>query len=206
VVAIGPIGLAGGTEREELVFSRQVDLARELRLPVLVYTPDHDKTKITRRVLDLLRRAEVDPRRVLIDRADALTVRLIREVGYSAVLSLGAGQHAERSLQARRESSRVPNAPRDRRRSRRDAVDEAASLVRSLGSRGIVLASGAGDGLGDLLALPRAADRLGRLGLSDAVIRRVCGLNALEVLGLDPSAVRAWASAPSGPSSHRTSR
>ncbi len=182
VVAIGPVGLDQGSEREEMVFVRQLEMARELRLPVLVHTPVRDKVRLTRRALALLREAEVEPRRVLVDHADGSTVRIIRSVGYAAVLSLSAGRPGGRG-----------------------AVEEAARLVRTLGPEGLVLASDAGEGLGDLLALPRAADRMAKLGLSDAVIRRVCGRNALEVLQLEMSAVRDLASAPRARTARPTS-
>jgi len=183
VVAIGPVGLEFGTEREEMAFLRQLELARELRLPVLVHTPARDKARLTRRVLGLLRLAEVDPGGVLVDHADARTVRTIRSMGYAAVLSLSAGRPAGRG----------------------GAIEEAARLVQTLGPEGIVLASDAGEGPGDLLALPRAADRMAKLGLSDAVIRRVCGRNALSALGLDPSALRSAAPAPRARSGRRPS-
>ncbi len=109
---------------------------------------------------------------------DARSVRLLRAVGYGAVLSLAAGSRA---------------------------VDVAAQTVRELGPEGISLASHAGDGLGDLLAIPRAADRMSRLGLSDAVIRRVCGRNALAALGIGPDEVRG-ACAPIARSGRRPSR
>ena len=183
VVAIGPVGLEEGTEREEQAFVRQLEMARELRVPVLVHTPaGRDKVRLTRRALALLRDTEVEPGRVLVDQADARTVRIIRSVGYAAVISLSAGRPRGGS-----------------------AVDEAARLVRTLGPEGLVLSSDAGEGLGDLLALPRAADRMARLGLSEAVIRRVCGRNALDALRLDASALRALARAPSGRSAPRPS-
>jgi len=61
--------------------------------------------------------------------------------------------------------------------------------VKEHGPEGIVLGSDSGTAGGDLLALARAADRLSRAGLSDAVIRRVCGSNAVAFLGVDPDAV-----------------
>lgn len=179
VAAIGPVGLERATEREEQVFARQLEMARELRLPVLVHTPARDKLRITRRALALLRDSGLDPRRVLVAHADGRTVRVIRAVGYGAVLALSAARPG-------------------------GAVEEAARLVRELGPEGISLASDAGEGLGDLLALPRAADRMARLGLSDAVIRRVAGRNALEALALRPSDV-ASAAAPSARSARRSS-
>jgi predicted metal-dependent TIM-barrel fold hydrolase len=179
VAAIGPVGLEEGSEREETTFARQLELAGELRLPVLVHTPARDKVRHTRRALAILRESGLDPRRVLVDHADARTVRIVRAVGYGAVLSLSAARPG-------------------------GAVEEAARLVRALGPEGISLASHAGEGLGDLLALPRAADRMARLALSDAVIRRVCGRNALAALGLVPAAVAA-AAAPTVRSGRRIS-
>jgi hypothetical protein len=40
----------------------------------------------------------------------------------------------------------------------------------------------------DLLALARAEDRLAKAGLSDGVVRRVCGANALAFLGIERAA------------------
>ena len=160
VVAIGAIGLEEGGAREEMVFSRQLDLARELRLPVIVYTPWRAKERITRRAIALLREHDLDPGTVLVTGADARTVRMIRGYGYSAGLSLSATA------------------------GRGDALDEAARLVRALGAEGLVLGSGAGDGAGDLLALPRAVGRMRKVGLSADVLRRVCRANARELLGI----------------------
>jgi predicted metal-dependent TIM-barrel fold hydrolase len=180
VVAIGPVGLDRGTEREAMVLVRQLALAADLRLPVLLGTPSRGRSEATRRSLALVREAGLDPRRVLVQ-ADARTVRPVRAVGCAAVVSAGGGDGD-------------------------GAVDRAARLVRSLGAEGIVIASGAGEGSADLLALPRAADRMERLGLSDAVIRRACGRNALAALGLEPSSVRSRARASSARSGRPTSR
>jgi predicted metal-dependent TIM-barrel fold hydrolase len=69
-------------------------------------------------------------------------------------------------------------------------ISEAVRLVRSLGPEGLVMGSGAGLG-GDLLGVARAADRLQKAGLSEAVARRVCGGNAVAWLGVDLEARRA---------------
>jgi predicted metal-dependent TIM-barrel fold hydrolase len=181
VVAIGAIGLDEGGPREEPVFARQLELARELRRPVVVHTPWRDKARVTRRTLAILREHELDPARVLVSRADGRTVKMIRACGYAAGVSL---------------SSSIAGEP----------IDEAVRLVRSLGPEGLVLSSDAGDGAGDLLALPRAAARMAKAGLSPAVIRRVCGSNALAVLGIAADALRgrtADATSPSGPRASR---
>jgi hypothetical protein len=165
VAALGSVGLDAGGELEERVLVRQLELARELRLPVVVGTPWRSRERITRRVLGILREAELDPGRVLVTGADRRTVRAVRACGYLACLSLSGSDGA------------------------RGAIDAAVRLVASLGAERLVLASDAGLGGGDLLALPRAADRLAKAGLSDAVVRRVCGGNAVAFLGVDPAAV-----------------
>jgi predicted metal-dependent TIM-barrel fold hydrolase len=162
VAALGAVGLAAGGELEERVLARQLELARELRLPVVVDTPWRSKERVTKRILALLRAAELEPARVLVAGADARTVRAIRACGYLAGLPLSA-------------TSRGP----------RGGVDAAVAVVSALGPEGLVLGSDAGVGGGDLLALPRAADRLAKEGLSDAVVRRVCGGNAVAFLGVD---------------------
>jgi hypothetical protein len=165
VAALGLVGLAEGGELEARVLARQLELARELRRPVVVETPWRGRERTTRRLLALLRESEVEPGRVLVAGADARTVRAIRACGHLAALPLSGD-------------------------GRRSGIDAAVRLVRSLGAEGIVLGSDAGQSGGDLLALPRAADRLEKAGLSDAVVRRVCGANAVAFLGVDPAGLR----------------
>lgn len=162
VVAIGAIGLEKGGQREEEAFTRQLGLARDLRLAVLVYTPLADKVRITRRTLAILREAALSPEQVIVDQTDGRTVRMVLACGYRAGFSL----------------------------SRTRGVEEAVRLVRTLGPAGLVLESDAGEGGGDLLGLARVADRMAKMGLSEAVIRRVCGGNALAVLGIDARNIR----------------
>jgi uncharacterized protein len=163
VAALGAVGLGEGGELEERVLARQLELARELRLPVVAETGARATERAVRRLLAVLRAAEVEPARVLVAGADAPTVRAIRACGFLAGLRLSASARG---------------------------IDAAVRIVRSLGPEGLVLASDAGHGGGDLLALPRAADRLEKAGLSEAVVRRVCGANALGFLGVDPAGLR----------------
>jgi predicted metal-dependent TIM-barrel fold hydrolase len=161
IAALGAVGLEAGGELEEEVLARQLALARELRVPVVVATPWRARERITRRVLAILREAELEPERVLVAGADARTVKAILHCGHLAGLSLSGD----------------------------GGVEEAVKVVAALGPERLVLGSDAGLAGGDLLALARASDRLGKTGLSDAVVRRVCGGNALAFLGVDPGAL-----------------
>jgi hypothetical protein len=156
VAAVGPTGLELGGPLEEEVFLAQARLAAELRLPLLVQTGWRARARQVGRLLTLLEDVELAPERVLVLHADARTLPVIRARGHRALVALSGVR----------------------------GVEEAAALVARHGAEGILLGSDAGDGGGDLLALPRAADRLQRAGLSVAVIRRVCLGNALAWLGL----------------------
>jgi predicted metal-dependent TIM-barrel fold hydrolase len=132
---------------------------------VLLGVPWRGRARAVKRTLVALREAEVEPGRALVVGADAGTVRSIRAVGQLAGVPLSSG-------------------------GREDPLEQAVRIVKEHGPEGIVLGSDAGQAGGDLLALARAADRLAKAGLSDAVIRRVCGGNALAWLGVDAGAVR----------------
>src|SRR3954470_15793784 len=54
VVALGELGLQEGGEREEDIFSRQLELAGRMRKPAIVHTPAREKLARTRRLLALV--------------------------------------------------------------------------------------------------------------------------------------------------------
>jgi predicted metal-dependent TIM-barrel fold hydrolase len=161
VAALGAVGLHEGTALEERVLLRQLELACELRLPVVVAVPARGRERLTRRTLALLREAGLEAGQALLAGADERTVRVVRACGHLAGLSLSHGAGP-------------------------DGVEDAVKVVAALGPEGLVLGSDAGLSGGDLLALPRAADRLARAGLSVAVVRRVCAANAVSFLRIDP--------------------
>src|SRR4029077_7571493 len=152
-VAVGLIGLRAGTPAELEAFEEQLSLARRLKLPVLVTTPAEGRDAATKRMLSVLKGSGLDPGRVLVDGADAKTVRLIRETGHVAGLTL----HPD---------CLSPEA--------------AVALVRKLGPERLVLDTAAGEGASDLLGLARAAHLLEKAGLSNAVVRAVTTQNAVR--------------------------
>ncbi|MGH3356984.1 MAG: TatD family hydrolase [Nocardioidaceae bacterium] len=81
VVAVGEVGFDSGTPEEEKVFLRQLELAGEHDLPVLVHTPHRDKAHGTRRTLDLVASVGIAPERVLVDHLNETTVGLVAGSG-----------------------------------------------------------------------------------------------------------------------------
>jgi uncharacterized protein len=158
VVALGEIGLHHGGPAEEDAVVEQLHLARRLRVPVLVHTPEKDKEKHTRRLLSLLREHGPSPEKVLVDHVSGRTLPLVLGVGHWAGLTVQQG-----ALKAER----------------------AVALVRKVGSERLVLNSDAGDRPGDLLAFPRAVHLLEEAGLSKRVVHRVAWSNAATFFGVD---------------------
>jgi hypothetical protein len=91
VVAIGEIGYDDQTEAEDRIFKKQLELALELEMPVMIHTPHRDKKRGTYRSMDAIEDVGVDPGMVVIDHnneetvADPLAVyktrRLMQESG-----------------------------------------------------------------------------------------------------------------------------
>jgi uncharacterized protein len=88
VVAVGEVGYDSMTPDEDAVFARQLQLAVEHDLPVLVHTPHRDKAAGTRRSLDVIRESGIPPGRVVIDHLNELTVEMVREFGCWAAFSI----------------------------------------------------------------------------------------------------------------------
>lgn len=157
VVALGEIGLEHGGPREETLLLEQLELARRLRLPVLVHTPERDKARLTRRTLALLRESGIPPDRAVVDHVTPVTFALVRACGFRAGLTLRPGELS---------------------------VTQAATLIERHGSEGLHLSSDAGDGPADLLGLPRAVALLEQR-VPAQVVRRVAFENSAQLLGVE---------------------
>jgi predicted metal-dependent TIM-barrel fold hydrolase len=156
VAALGLLGLQRGGAAEEEALLEQLALARRLQVPALVATPHRNREAVTRRLLTVLQGSKLPVDRILIDGAVGRTVKTIRALGYWAGLTL----HPEHL-----------------------SGEKAVAVVRALGPERLVLDTGAGDGPGDLLALPRARHLLEKGGLTRAVVTRVTRGNAAALLG-----------------------
>ncbi|KKD08041.1 TatD family hydrolase [Streptomyces sp. WM6386] len=81
VVAVGEIGYDSMTPEEDEALARQLRLAVEHELPVLVHTPHRDKAVGTRRTLDVVRESGIPPEHVLVDHLNELTVGMVADSG-----------------------------------------------------------------------------------------------------------------------------
>jgi predicted metal-dependent TIM-barrel fold hydrolase len=88
VVAVGELGYDAMTPEEDEVFARQLALAADADLPVLVHTPHRDKQAGTDRTLDVVRESGLAPERVLVDHLNETTVAAVRDAGAWAGFSI----------------------------------------------------------------------------------------------------------------------
>ncbi|MBX5483368.1 MAG: TatD family hydrolase [Myxococcaceae bacterium] len=158
VVAVGEIGFHRGGEAEAEAFTEQLSLAKRLKLPVVVHTPQRSKETLTRRALTLIRASGIGAQQVLVDHCNAKTVRLVLECGHTAGLTVHPDELS---------------------------AERAVAQVRALGTERLVMNSDSGYGASDILGLARAARLLEKGELSPAVIARVTRTNARRFFRID---------------------
>jgi predicted metal-dependent TIM-barrel fold hydrolase len=155
-VAVGALSLLHGGPAEEDALLAQLSIAARFNRPALVTPTAKGGADRVRKLLVVLRKAQLPPSKIVIDGCDASTVGAVKALGFHAGLSL----HPD-FLTAER----------------------AAKLVARLGAEQLLLSSRAGESAADLLALPRAVHLLTKAGISRAVVDRVSRGNAAALFG-----------------------
>jgi uncharacterized protein len=90
VLGIGEIGLNKNSRNEMTVLEKHVELAARLNQLILVHTPHlEDKLKGTRLIIDVLKSDKrINPERVIIDHVEEHTVRIVKDAGFWAGMTL----------------------------------------------------------------------------------------------------------------------
>jgi uncharacterized protein len=157
VVAIGEIGYDEQTDMEDSYFRRQLDLAKEVGLPVMIHTPHRDKKRGTSRSMDVVVEHGLDPSSVVIDHCNEETIEEVKDRGFWAGFSIypHSKMTAERMLE----------------------------LVRRYGAERLIVDSACDWGVSDPLSVPKTATLLAEGGVPAEDIRKVTYGNALAVYG-----------------------
>jgi predicted metal-dependent TIM-barrel fold hydrolase len=159
VVAIGEIGYDDQSPLEDKYLRAQIELAKELDLPIMIHTPHRDKKRGTTRTMDVLIEHRFDPARCVIDHNNEETVREVLDRGFWAAFSIYPG-------------TKMGNV-------------RMTELVRQYGPERIIVDSACDWGVSDALALPKTARLMIERGISADAIRKVSYDNALAVYGLN---------------------
>jgi len=147
VVAVGEVGYDDQTDAEEVSLLKQLELAREFELPVLIHTPHRDKKRGTIHTIETIRKAGFPEERVLIDHNNEETLPLVLDTKCWAGHSI------------------YPQTKMDEGRM--------ASLVRKYGADRIIINSAADWGISDPLKVPKTIEVMQQQGISDSVIEKI---------------------------------
>ena len=157
VVGIGEIGFDDQTEAEDKYFRQQLELAKELKLPVQIHTPHRDKKRGTTRSMDVVVEHGIDPGMVIIDHNNEETVREVLDRGFWSAFTI------------------YPFTKMGNKRM--------VAVVQQYGSERIIVDSSADWGISDPLAVPKTAGLMARSGISENDINLTCYQNALTAYG-----------------------
>jgi hypothetical protein len=158
VVALGELGYDEQTPQEDKCLRLQIDLAKELELPIMIHTPHRDKHRGTLRTMDVLAEHGFEPGRCVIDHNTEETVREVLDRGYFAGFSIYP-------------QTKMGN-------------ERMTEIVRRYGPERIIVDSACDWGVSDPLAVPKTAALMAERGIPSATIRQVTYDNALAVYGL----------------------
>ena len=157
VVAVGEIGYDDQTEAEDRYFRGQIELAREYELPILIHTPHRDKKRGTERTLELVKEMKFPPELTLVDHNNEETLPL----------TLASGCWAGHSI--------YPFTKMDEGRM--------AALVKKYGTDRIIVNSAADWGVSDPLKVPKTAQAMREVGISESDIEKVVWDNPVKFFG-----------------------
>lgn len=154
VVAIGEIGYDEITAAEDLAYRKQLDIARELDMVVMVHTPHRDKKGGTQRSIDVAREHGIPMHKLVVDHNNEETVRSVLDSGAWAAFTI------------------YPNTKMDSERM--------VEVVRQYGPERIIVDSSADWGVSDPLAVPKTARLMLERGIPRAAVEAVTWGNALH--------------------------
>ena len=157
VVAIGEIGYDDQTAAEDKFYRLQLELSKEVDLPVMIHTPHRDKKKGTTKSMDVSEEHGLDPQMVVVDHNNEETVKEVLDRGYWAAFTI------------------YPHT--------KMGSERMVDIVRQYGPERIIVDSAADWGTSDPLAVPKTAALMKKMGIPEEHIRLTCYQNALTAYG-----------------------
>ena len=157
VVAIGEIGYDEQTPLEDKYLRLQLDLARELELPVMIHTPHRDKKRGASRSIAVILEHKLSPDRVVFDHVNEETIKEVKDQGFWAAFSI------------------YPHS--------KMTAERMVALVKQFGPERLIVDSACDWGISDPVSVPKTAKLMSENGIADHDIRLVTYANALAVYG-----------------------
>ncbi len=157
VVAVGEIGFDDMTPAEEKCLRAQLELAKEVALPVMIHTPHRNKKQGTTRSMEIIEEHEIPPHMVVIDHNNEETVREVLDRGYWAAFTIYP-------------KTKMGN-------------ERMVAVVQQYGGERIIVDSSADWGVSDPLAVPKTARLMIERGVPPEDVDLTCYRNALSAYG-----------------------
>ncbi|WP_224996150.1 TatD family hydrolase [Cesiribacter sp. SM1] len=157
VVAVGEIGYDDQTEAEDKYYRLQLELAKEVALPVLIHTPHRNKKQGTTRSMDVSEEHGLDPKMVIVDHNNEETVKEVLDRGYWAAFTI------------------YPHT--------KMGSERMVEIVKQYGPERIIVDSAADWGVSDPLAVPKTAALMLQHGIPREHVEQTCYYNALAAYG-----------------------
>ena len=157
VVAIGEIGYDEQSALEDKYYRLQLELAKKLKLPVMIHTPHRDKKRGTTRSMDVCDEHGLDPSMVVVDHNNEETVRETLERGYWAAFSIYP-------------STKMGNA-------------RMVEILRQYGAKQVIVVSAGDWGISERLGDAKTAKLALQQGIPEEQVRLACYQNALDAYG-----------------------
>ena len=157
VVAIGEIGYDEQSALEDKYYRAQLELAKELDLPVMIHTPHRDKKRGTSRSMDVCDEHGLDPSKVIVDHNNEETVRETLDRGYWAAFSI------------------YPST--------KMGTVRMVDILKQYGAKGVIVDSACDWGISEPLAVAKTAKLALQNGVPEEHVRLACYQNALTAYG-----------------------
>lgn len=157
VVAVGEIGYDDQTKAEDKYYRLQLELAKEVNLPVMIHTPHRDKKRGTIKSMDVSEEHGLAPSMVVVDHNNEETVREVLDRGYWAAFTI------------------YPHT--------KMGSERMVEIIREYGAERIIVDSAADWGISDPLAVPKTARLMKEKGIKEEYIHLACYQNALSAYG-----------------------
>jgi predicted metal-dependent TIM-barrel fold hydrolase len=157
VVAIGEIGYDEQSDLEDKYYRLQLELAKELELPVMIHTPHRDKKRGTTRSMDVCEEHGMPPSMVVVDHNNEETVQETLDRGFWAAFSIYP-------------STKMGNV-------------RMVEILKQYGSERVIVDSACDWGISEPLAVAKTAKLALERGIAEADVVKACYGNALAAYG-----------------------
>ncbi len=160
VVGVGEIGFDSITQTEEDAFRRQLLIASNRKMPIIVHTSHLNKYESVRRIIEIIKEERVDQRHIIVDHNTEETIELCLRIN----VWIGFTVYPLTKMSPFR----------------------AVNLMRKYGTDRIMVNSSADWGVSDPLSVPKVAIEMSQAGFSAEEIEKVVFRNPFNFFKQSP--------------------